>query len=76
MPKFDPKFSLGNVITLIGMAIGGFMVFAEMRSADAVTNQRLTSLERVAVRAESDREIIIEIRADLKALRTELKRSQ
>lgn len=74
MKNFDMRITLGNLITLFSMALGGFWVIAELRGNDSVTNTRLTHLEKAAERWNADHDIIIDMRADVKQMRIILER--
>lgn len=80
MNNIDWRISIGNIlsllITLIGMAVGGLFVVAELRANDKVSDNRFVAIEKKIETYERDREILVEIRTDLKALRSELNRGK
>lgn len=80
MNNIDWRISIGNIlsllITLIGMAVGGLFVVAELRVNDKVSDNRFVAIEKKIETYERDREILVEIRTDLKALRSELNRGK
>lgn len=43
---FNPQISLGTILTLTGMAIGGLAVFYEMKSAVAVIQNEVGNIDR------------------------------
>lgn len=43
---FNPQISLGTILTIVGMGIGGLTVFNEVRNAVAVLTERVANQER------------------------------
>lgn len=75
---FDPRFSIGTIITLIGAAIGGIWALSEfkseVRASDHTKEMRLSAIEKKADRYDLKLELLVEVHAEVKAMRAELNR--
>lgn len=54
--KWEPRISLGNILTIIVMLAGGAGVFARMEIGDARQDERITAMERRVSTLELSRE--------------------
>lgn len=79
LPRMAPEFTLGNLLsmitTLIAMATVVYYtgsVISELRGKDLLHEERLDRLERSLERSDSDHDILIEIRSDLRILRQQI----
>jgi Trk-type K+ transport system membrane component len=80
--RFDNTITLGNVLTAIAMVIGGGAAWMNMSERVTRTEQAQTVLREADARHESElrtiksdgREVLLEIKADIKELRNDLKR--
>lgn len=79
LPRLSSDFTVGNALsmltTLIAMATVVYYtgsVISELRGKDLLHEERLARLERSLARSDSDHDILIEIRSDLRILRQQL----
>ena len=71
---FDPKITIGNVLVLMSLLAGGIYTISELRANDTVTASSVREHERRISKLEEARDIILEVRSDVKALRAEISR--
>lgn len=71
---FDRRITVGNVITIIAMAIGGFWVVAELRANDKLYEQRMNQIERKQDQIEGLARSIAEMQGDIRYLRQIIER--
>ena len=71
---FDPQITIGNILVLISLAVGGIVTISELRASDQVTATRIAVLEEKAKKAEESREILIEVREAMKSVQAQLNR--
>ena len=71
---FDPRVTVGNVITIVAMAIGGFWVVAELRANDRLYEQRMAQLERKQDQIEALARSIADMQGDIRYLRQVIER--
>jgi len=71
---FDPKITIGNVLVLMSLLAGGIYTISELRANDTVTSGSIKEHERRISKLEEARDIILEVRSDVKALRAEISR--
>ena len=80
--RFDNTITLGNVLTAIAMALAGSAAWMNMSERLARTEQTQTSLQAADLRHEAElrvikadnREVLLEIKADIKEIRHEVRR--
>ena len=80
--RFDNTITLGNILTTIGMAVMGGAAWVNMSERVTRTEQAQIVLREADSRHESDlrtiksdnRELMLEIKADIKELRNDIKR--
>ena len=84
-PRFRGDISLGNILTIIGMAVAGAAAWMDVRTTQAELmaqqvdyERRLLSLERSELERRTDRlnqvTLVTEIRADIRYLREAVER--
>lgn len=71
---FDRRITVGNVITIIAMAIGGFWVVAELKANDRLYEQRMAQIERKQDQIEGLARSIAEMQGDIRYLRQIIER--
>lgn len=71
---FDKRITVGNILTIVAMAVGGFWVVAELRANDRLTDQRMAQLERKQDQIESLARSIADMQGDIRYLRQIIER--
>lgn len=71
---FDYRVTVGNVMAVLTTIVGLIWMLAEMRQTEALANHRITQVESQMKARDSDHDLLLEMRGDLKALREALAR--
>lgn len=82
--RFDNTITLGNVLTAIGMALMGGAAWMNMSERVTRTEQAQVVLREADTRHEAElrtiksdnREVLLEIKADIKELRNDMRRTK
>jgi outer membrane murein-binding lipoprotein Lpp len=74
MKLFDLRITLGNIIVLCGLAAGGIVTIGELRAAGQVSKAEIDAIKDRVRKLEEARDILLELRGDVKAMRSELNR--
>lgn len=80
--RFDNTVTLGNILTAVAMALAGSAAWMNMSERVARTEQQQATLRETDLRHEielrtmksENREVLLEIKTDIKELRNELRR--
>ncbi len=67
-PRFEPRVSLGNVLSIVTLLVAIFVSWASLNASQARTEQRIADLEFRLARTEGDHDIVMQMEADLKTL--------
>ena len=73
-PLFPNWISTGNVLTMIGMAVGGLWVLGAMSTAQAVQNEKIAATnEQIRRMEQSQQREREEIKQELQMIRADMK---
>lgn len=82
MPKMVYEVTLGNILNLIttlvgacGVIVAMTMAYSSLVQSDALFEQRLKAVEVDAARAKLDRDLLLEMRSDLRFLRLQVEQA-
>lgn len=82
MPKMVWEVTVGNILNLIttlvgacGVIVAMTMAYSSLVQSDALLEQRLKNVEIDAVRAKADRDLLLEMRQDLRYLRQQVEQA-
>lgn len=71
---FDKRITVGNILTIVAMSIGGFWVIAELRANDRLYEQRMVQIERKQDQIERLAQTIADMQGDIRYLRQLIER--
>lgn len=79
MPKMIWEITVGNILNLVttlvgacGVVVAMTMAYSALVQQDALLEQRLKVVETDTARAKADRDLLLEMRADLRFLRQQV----
>ena len=82
MPKMVWEVTAGNILNLLTTLFGGAgvivamtMAYSSLVQSDLLFDQRLKQVEVDAARAKADRDLLLEMRADLRFLRQQVEQA-
>lgn len=75
-PIFDPRITLGNILTLASMAIGAIVVYGSVAGEWRAIQMRLTTLEKRIDARDLDHDRIVSMEADVKIIRSLIEKRQ
>lgn len=69
-PTYDARITLGNVLTLVSLAVAAFVGWGNFSSERALNAQRMTLIEKRLDMRDADHDRIVQIEADVKFIRS------
>lgn len=69
-PTYDARITLGNVLTLVSLAVAAFVGWGNFSSERALNAQRMTLIEKRLDQRDADHDRIAQIEADVKFIRS------
>lgn len=71
LPAVDPRISLGSVLSIVSMAVGLALAWANLSAANAEQRVQLVAIQRQLDHAAQDHDELVQLASDVRSLMRE-----